>query len=181
MHRAMPEAYVTPSARHAWHGPWTGSAAMIGAIEAFMTADHARLENLLRSSERGDGSIDPVMHAEFREGLLRHIGMEEKVLLPFAREKRQGEPLAIAKQLRVEHGQIARLLVPTPTPSLCDELRTVLVKHHPLEEGAEGLYATCDALATDEGEAEAVVARLRAQPVVPVAKHYDGPRLARGR
>lgn len=150
---------------------------MIGAIETFMTADHVRLDELLRRSERADGTIDPAIHAEFREGLLRHIGMEEKVLLPYARDKRGGEPLPVAKALRVDHGRIAKLLVPTPTRALCDELRAVLVRHNPLEEGAEGLYAICDVLAGDE--APAVVARLKEQPVVPVARHYDGPLLER--
>jgi hypothetical protein len=152
---------------------------MTGPIEAFMTADHARLDELLRRAELSDGTIDPVAHAEFREGLLRHIGMEEKVLLPFARSKRNGEPLPVAKPLRLDHGQIAKLLVPTPDRALCEELRALLGKHNPLEEGPGGLYATCDALAGDE--AEAVVAQLRAQPVVPVAKHYDGPLLNRSR
>jgi hypothetical protein len=49
----------------------------------------------------------------------------------------------------------------------------VLGRHNPHEEGPEGLYATCDRLAGDD--AGHVVARLRAQPEVPVAKYYDGP------
>jgi hypothetical protein len=152
---------------------------MPGPIEAFLTADHVRLDELLRAAERSDGSIDREAYATFREGLLRHIAMEEKVLLPFARAKRGGEPLEIAKALRIDHGKIAKLLVPTPDAALCDELRMVLGKHNVLEEGDGGLYATCDALAGDE--ASAVVAQLRAQPSVPVAKHYDGPLVSRAR
>lgn len=155
---------------------------MIGPIERFMTADHVRLDALLRDAERSDGTIDTAVYAELREGLLRHVGMEEKVLLPFARAKRNGAPLPVAKALRLDHGRIAKLLVPTPDRALCDALRAVLAEHNPLEEGAGGLYAICDALAgSSEDGAEAVVCRLRAQPVVPVAKHYDGPLLARGR
>jgi len=148
---------------------------MIGHVEAFMTEDHARLDALLERSERDDGTIDDDAYSRFREGLLRHIAMEEKVLLPFARTKRAGEPLPVARALRVDHGHIAKLLVPTPSASLCEELRILLGKHNPLEEGADGLYATCDLLAG--GEAEALVERLRAVPSVPVAKHYDGPLL----
>lgn len=150
---------------------------MIGAIEVFMTADHARLDNLLRGAERDDGTIDTGTYAEFRAGLLRHIAMEEKVLIPFARTKRGGEPLAVASALRVDHGRIAKLLVPTPDRAVCDALRSLLAAHNPLEEGRDGLYATCDALAGDEAEADAIVAKLRAQPTVPVARHYDGPLL----
>ncbi|HVH41186.1 MAG TPA: hemerythrin domain-containing protein [Labilithrix sp.] len=152
---------------------------MIGAIEAFMTADHARLDRLLERAERKDGTIDLAAYAVFREGLLRHIAMEEKVLLPFARAKRSGTPLPIARALRQDHGRIAKLLVPTPDSALCAELRLLLAKHNELEEGPRGLYATCDALAGDE--AGAVVERLGAQPAVPVAPHYDGPLLQRSR
>ena len=145
-----------------------------------MSADHARLDALLARAGAGpDGSLEPAPFAEFREGLLRHIAMEEKVLLPFAREKRHGEALELARPLRVDHGLIAKLLVPTPDREVCRALREVLTRHNALEEGTGGLYAICDALAGDE--APALVERLRQQPAVPVAKHYDGPLLHRTR
>jgi hypothetical protein len=149
---------------------------MPGAIEIFMTADHVRLDELLARADRADGAIDAEVYARFRQGLLRHIAMEEKVLLPFARANR-GEPLAIAKALRSDHGELASLLVPSPTRALCDRLRAKLAEHNALEEGEGGLYAQCDALAGSD--AEGVVARLRAQPNVPTAPHYDGPLLER--
>ena len=144
---------------------------MIGPIEAFMTEDHVRLDGLLRASSGDDDA-----YRAFRGGLLRHIGMEEKVLLPFARAQR-GAPLVIAAQLRADHSRIARLLVQSPTRALVDELCAVLAQHNSIEEGPEGLYATCDALAGDGG-AE-IVARLRAQPAVPLAPYYDGPLVRR--
>jgi hypothetical protein len=150
---------------------------MAGPVEAFLTADHARIDELLAKAERDDGTIDAAVYAEFRQALARHIAMEEKTLLPFAKEKRGGEPLPIAKALRKDHGAIVALLVPSPTAALCAELRAALARHNPMEEGAEGLYATCDALAGDE--AVALVERLRAQPAVPMAPHYDGPLLRR--
>lgn len=146
---------------------------MIGPIEEFMSGDHVRIDALLQAAEVTSGPIDGVAYDAFRAALLRHIAMEEKVLLPFARAKRDGSPLPIAGQLRSEHGQIAKLLVPTPTPARIDALRGVLAGHNTLEEGPEGLYALCDALAGEE--AGALVVRLHAQPAVPVAPHYDGP------
>lgn len=143
------------------------------SIEAFMTADHERLDALLRRATADDRAIDREAFAEFRAGLLRHIAMEEKVLLPFARELRGGEPLAIAQQLRVDHGTIAKLLVPSPTHAGCAELRDFLERHNALEEGPGALYSILDGLAASESDA--LVARLRAQPAVPVAAHYDGP------
>ena len=145
----------------------------VGAIEKWMSEDHARLDALLRDSELPDEHIESTTYEEFRRGLLRHIGMEEKVLLPFAREKRAGEALPIAAALRADHGRIAKLLVRTPTPALLDELREVLAKHNAIEEGPHGLYATIDELAGDE--ASEIVSRLRAQPDVPLAPYYDGP------
>jgi hypothetical protein len=152
---------------------------MAGPIESFLTVDHARLDDLLGKAERADGTIDRDVYAEFRQGLLRHIAMEEKILLPFAKAKRGGEPLPIAMALRKDHGQIAALLVPSPTPALCAELGAVLARHNPLEEGPHGLYAICDALA--DGEAGEVVERLKAQPQVAMAPHYDGPLVSKHR
>lgn len=152
---------------------------MDGPIEAFLTEDHVRIDALLARADRGDGTVDAEPYAEFRQGLLRHIAMEEKILLPYAKTRRSGEPLPIAAVLRKDHGQIAALLVPSPTPDLCDQLRAVLARHNPLEEGPQGLYATCDSLAG--AEAAEVVERLRAQPRVPTAPHYDGPLLSKHR
>jgi hypothetical protein len=150
--------------------------ATVGAIERFMVEDHVRLDRLLAAATSVD-PIDEVGYARFRHDLLRHIAMEEKVLLPYARFKRGGEPLPTASALRADHGKIAKLLVRSPTMPLVDRLRELLARHNPLEEGAAGLYAECDALAGDE--AETVVMLLRDQPMVPVAKYYDGP-LQRG-
>lgn len=152
---------------------------MAGPIEIFLTADHERLDGLLAKSVRADSTIDVEVYAEFRQGLLRHIAMEEKILLPYAKAKRGGEPLAIAAALRKDHGEIAALLVPSPTPELCAQLRAVLVRHNRLEEGAEALYATCDLLAGTE--TVDTIERLKAQPAVPMAPHYDGPLVSKHR
>jgi hypothetical protein len=123
-----------------------------------MVADHARLDRQLSLSARKDGSIDEEAYAVFRHDLLRHIAMEGKVLLPFARVRRGGEPLPVATALRADHGAIAQLLVRSPTAGIVNELRELLGRHNALEEGPDGLYATCDALGG--GDAELVVARL---------------------
>jgi hypothetical protein len=139
-----------------------------------MSEDHARLDRLLAASEAREGVVDVQTFAQLRHDLLRHIAMEEKILLPYARDKGGGSPLTVAPALRADHGQIAKLLVPSPTVTGLRELRELLARHNPLEEGPGGVYAVCDALAGPD--APAVVALLRAHPMVPVAKHYDGPR-----
>lgn len=138
-----------------------------------MVEDHVELDRLLAASEGPDGSIDEAAFDRFRHDLLRHIAMEEKVLLPDARARRGGSPLEVATTLRADHGRIAKLLVRPPSRAGLEALRGLLGEHHPLEEGPSGLYATCDALAGDE--AERIVARLRAQPRVPLTPYYDGP------
>ena len=144
----------------------------VGPIESFMTEDHVELDRLLRAAQGPDGAIDDDAYKRFRGGLLRHIAMEEKVLLPFARTRR-GAPLDVAAQLRDDHSEIAKLLVRSPTPAIIAALQAILGQHNEIEEGPRGLYATCDALAGEE--AALLVERLRAQPEVPQAKYYDGP------
>lgn len=98
-------------------------------------------------------------------------------MLLAAIRKQTGVPLPIAADLRRDHGVIAKLLVPTPTKAICDELRAILSRHNAIEEGPGGLYATCDeALAHD---VETILKSMSEYPEVPTAKHYDGPLLRR--
>ena len=89
---------------------------MTRAIHRFLTDDHRRLDALLERAVADVQRFDHAAYAAFRGGLLRHIGLEEKILLPEAQRLRGGEPLAVAATLRLQHGAIAALLVPTPTP-----------------------------------------------------------------
>ncbi len=151
---------------------------MTGPISELLGRDHARLDSLLERAVLEPGVVDLAAFGEFREGLLRHVALEEKLLIPAATAARRGEPLPFARRLRVDHGALAALLVPTPTPSTRDELRKILVPHNALEEGPGGLYDTCDVL-LPAPEREALLARMRAYPPVRVAKYHDGPRVCR--
>ena len=101
-----------------------------GPLHLFFSADHRRLDELLRRALAGAGAIDLGPFGAFRAGLLRHIGMEEKVLFAAAREARGGEPLPLADRLRVDHGAIAALLVPTPTRELVAQILSILGPHN---------------------------------------------------
>jgi hypothetical protein len=146
-----------------------------GPLHRYLAEDHARLDALLYRSTAEPHVVDLGAYEQFRAGLLRHIGMEEKVLLPDARRRRNGEPLPIAKQLRADHAALASLLVPTPTHEIVAAIRDVLEDHNPLEESPDGLYDTCERLAG--ADVETLLARLKAAPEVPVAPHFDGPRV----
>jgi hypothetical protein len=148
---------------------------MAGRIYRFLAGDHARLDGLLERAMTAAGAIDRTAYAEFRARLLKHIGLEEKILLPAAQRVRGGEPLALAAKVRLDHGALAALLVPTPTPAIVVALRTILEGHNALEEGPGGLYECCERLAG--AEAEALLVQLQAAPEVPVAPHADGPQV----
>lgn len=149
---------------------------MAGPITDFLTADHRRLEALLDAALASPGELLREPYDAFRAGLLRHIALEEKILLPAVREAR-GEPLPEARRLRVDHGAIAALLVPTPTPGIAAEIRKILDPHDLVEEGEGGVYSACDALLGPR--AESLVDRMRAYPAVKVARYMDGPRVCR--
>ena len=145
---------------------------MPGPLYRFLAEDHTRLDGLLQRAMTETGTIDRAIYAEFRAGLLKHIGIEEKILLPAAQRLRDGEPLPIAATLRRHHSALAALLVPTPTPAIIAALRATLATHNALEEGPGGLYAGCEQLVGPE--ADALLARFKAAPEVPVAPHADG-------
>jgi hypothetical protein len=148
---------------------------MSGPLTTCLAGDHARLDGLLRRAMTAGDTVDRAASAEFRAGLLRHISLEEKILLPAAQRWQGGDPLPLAATLRLEHGALAALLVPTPTPAIIAALRTVLAAHNAVEEGPGGVYERCEELAG--AEADVLLARVRAAPDVPVAPYSDGPQV----
>ncbi len=55
---------------------------MHGPLYQFLADDHTRLAGLLQRATAHLGEIDQAAYTEFRAGLLKHISMEEKGLLP---------------------------------------------------------------------------------------------------
>lgn len=142
---------------------------MTDTISSWLARDHRRLGVLLSDAIEGDA----VAYAKLRAGLLRHIGIEEKILLRELAAVR-AEPVPVAPQLHLDHAALAALLVPSPTRALLERARALFELHDPLEEGPGGLYAIADeALAARRAE---LIARFDAAPEPPLAKHFDGPR-----
>ena len=146
-----------------------------GPLFRFLADDHVRLGRLLEKALPRLGKTNYGAYAEFRAGLLKHIAMEEKVLLPVARRRRGGEPLPISDKLRHDHGALAALLVPTPTPEILATIRAILNDHNEVEDGPDGVYEVCERLAADE--AESLVTEMRNLPDVKLAPHVDGPQV----
>ena len=145
----------------------------VGPVTHFLIEDHRRLESVLQSAMAHADRVDQGAYTQFRAGLLRHIGMEEKIFLPAAQRLRGGEPLLIAAKLRLDHGALATLLMPTPTAAIIARIRGILKEHNILEEGPGGLYETCDELAGSE--AAELLAKLQAAPEVTVLPHSNSP------
>lgn len=146
-------------------------------ITDYLRADHERLHALIAGARTLHG-LDHDKYAAFRRALLRHIGIEEKLLLPAARRARGGERISRARELRLDHAALTSLLVPTPDLALCAEIVALLAVHDQKEEGAGGVYAECERL-LDPDEALALGAQAAAFPEVPVAPHFDGHGVSR--
>ncbi len=144
-----------------------------GPLTRFLVDDHRRLDALLQSAAADPITIDQAAYEQFRAGLLKHIGMEEKILLPALQRLRNGAPFPHAVRLRLDHGALAALLMPTPTPVILATIRTILSAHNRLEEGPDGLYEASDQIAS--AEADSLIAHLGAAPEVTVAPHSDNP------
>lgn len=145
----------------------------VWGVTRLLTEDHRRLEQLLQTAIASADHVAQEAYDHFRAGLLRHIGMEEKILLPAAQRWNEGRPLSIAAKLRLDHGALAALLMPTPTTDIVVTLHRILEQHNLVEEGPDGLYEICDRLAG--AEVEQLMIRLRAAPEPAVIPHSDTP------
>ena len=112
-------------------------------------------------------------YAEFRAGLLKHIKMEEHVLLPAAQKARGGKPLEIAERIRLDHGALTALMVPPPSTAIIGALRAILEVHDELEEKSGGMYETLEELA--EGQLDELLTKVQSIGNVPVHPHNDKP------
>jgi hypothetical protein len=99
--------------------------------------------------------------------------MEEKILLPAARRIRGGEPLPVAAKLRLDHGALTALLVPSPTGVVVAAIRAILKAHNPIEENPGGMYDQCEELAG--AGADQILRQLQEAPEVRVLPHVDSP------
>jgi hypothetical protein len=145
----------------------------MGSINNLMTADHRRLEALLKRVDADPEHTDTTAFTEFRAGLLRHIGMEERILLPAVRSRKADEPLAHEEQIRKDHAALAALMVPPPLPQVLAAIRGILKIHDAREEGAEGIYAEIDDRLS--AEENLIIQRLREAPPVPVSPFVGNP------
>ncbi len=144
-------------------------------LRELMTAEHARLNELLTQATDSQAPVGNEAYDRFREALLRHIRVEEKILLPMAQRKRNGVPLPLASRLRLDHGALAVLLMLAPNHNTFRAIRTVLDAHNPLEEIDGGVYTQCESLAGSE--IDELRARIAISRHLPVSAWVDSPKV----
>jgi len=138
-------------------------------ISGYLEQDHRRIEHFLQQATGFSDRIEPQPYQEFRGALLRHIGMEQKILFPAIRSA--GGSLKDVEQLHLDHGALAALLVPTPTASILAAIRAILAAHNIIEEGADGIYRRFERLPGID--ADAILAKLESAPPVPLNPQVD--------
>jgi hypothetical protein len=144
---------------------------MPGELYRYLADDHERLDALLQRATVKPGAIDMESYAEFRKRLLRHIAMEEKIVLPAIAELQGGRSAPVAERIRLDHGALVALLAPPPTQSVVLTIRSILRIHNSLEEQEGGLYQLFEQLARTE--AEKLLLQLKGASDVAVLPHNE--------
>lgn len=110
-----------------------------GDLYALMAAEHSQLDELLDKAVYESGAPRNEAYQRFREQLLRHIRIEERILLAMA-ERKRGASLSTAARLRLDHGALAAVLLLPPMDHAFSAIRAVLDMHNPREEVEGGVY-----------------------------------------
>ncbi|MGO9480155.1 MAG: hemerythrin domain-containing protein [Candidatus Kryptoniota bacterium] len=143
----------------------------MGPLYEYLAGDHERLDVLLTLATEGQNGIDMKPYTEFRQGLLRHIGIEEKIILPTIARLQNGKQAEVTARLRLDHGALVALLVPSPTLPIVETIRLILQVHNPLEEKEDGLYQLVDSLTGKEDDD--LLEKVKNYPEVPMNPYND--------
>jgi hypothetical protein len=146
---------------------------MPGVLYEYLSDDHNRLDGLLQRAIAKPGVIDMEPYTQFRKGLLRHIGLEERIVLPAIAQLQGGTQAPIAARLRLDHGALVALLVPPPSASIVLTIRSILDIHNVLEEQEGGMYSLFEKLAGPD--TERLLGQLKTAPDVSVLPHNERP------
>jgi hypothetical protein len=140
-------------------------------ILEYMAKDHERLDHLLNRSMASLPEVNRELYKQFRIGLLRHIGIEEKILIPAIRQLAGREHPDTAR-IRLDHGAIAALLVPPPDGRVITVLKAILEGHNAREESPAGIYSSIPL-----GDAESLILfeAMLSFPDVPLSPAIDSP------
>lgn len=107
-----------------------------------LVREHDEFLRLLDGCLTDERAVDLRRFEEFRRRQLRHVALEERVLMP-ALARRLGAPPVFQNGLRKDHASVAALCVAEPNPDFLVDLRELLAWHNRGEEAPGGLYALC--------------------------------------
>lgn len=131
----------------------------------FLTQTHEELRDLLDKSLSVEGvQLEP--YEAFRTELLKHIGVEEHIVLPLV-EERSPQRFFALKQIRLEHRAIGMLLALQPSGEIITVIRNLLKKHDFLEETPDTLYDILDDCCADDQPE--LLKRIREYPGLPLS------------
>jgi hypothetical protein len=142
-------------------------------LRAWLARDHEEI-NALALDARAPYGIDNEAFERFRERLLRHMGIEERLLFLQIERSSEGPLAEVIHELRIDHAALTSLLVPTPDHVLAQEIADLLERHTQLEESPGGVYDQCIALLDDDTADAILYDACEARPV-QTAKYFDGP------
>jgi hypothetical protein len=143
----------------------------MGRISAVLTAMHDGLRRDLDACLLSGGGVDLERFDRYRHQLLRHISLEEQVLMP-ALIAALGRPPDFRNGLRKDHAGIAALCVPAPEREWLENLRDLLDEHYRIEEEPGGFLDLCDQVL--EPRTEAVLAAVERHPTPKLAPFKRG-------
>lgn len=141
----------------------------------YLADDHDRLDRAFQRAVAGPGTVDEEAYREFRQGLLRHIGIEEKILIPLLQPHLDDHGRAMLERIRADHSAIVALLVPPPTRAVVHALHRILDQHNVLEEQNGGFYALAERL--DDAAMKDLEERIRNAPQVRSLPNNPDPRV----
>jgi len=110
------------------------------------------------------GELNLRAYEEFRRRQLRHVAIEEKVLLP-ALARRKKLSAAFQNALHKDHEAIVVLCVTAPNPDFVRDLKELIAWHQKVEEEPNGFYDLFDRHVGDDPQVSEALAHL--PPISP--------------
>lgn len=148
---------------------------MTHAISEYLAHDHDRLDGYLLQALSADGTINTEAYHLFRQGLMRHIGIEEKILIPALLSGPHTEIRPAIDRIRLDHSAVVALLVPAPSAVIITALRTILTGHNALEEENGGIYERGDLY--DPEELRGIAQKMKEFPEVRSLPNNADPKI----
>jgi hypothetical protein len=139
-------------------------------IHQMLEPDHVRLNDLRQIVVTSEVHAEHPAYRSFRAGLLRHIAMEEKLLLQAVKDA-LGHPHPLAERLRTDHSLLATLLIPPPTLAILKEMGEIMHAHHEVEEKPGGFFDAVEQIIPEQ--LERISHKLEHFPGPTVAIHQD--------